>query len=132
MSKILNSILAITLMSGVAITGYAKNTTSPTLDKTNLEESSQSSLVEIANLQVFKEVCPELIGENKNLNQGIHKILGAYLPGFKDPELALSALNQEDYYQPILQQARQEVANASKEDNRQVCLSIVNWDKKKK
>jgi hypothetical protein len=130
MPKLIQSVMAITLMASLPALSFAASTNSS--EKTNLEQSSQGSLVEIANIQVFKEICPELVGANKNLSHGLSQILSSYLPGFDDPQLALDALNQEDYYQPILKQARQEVAQASQEDNRQVCLSIINWDKKQK
>lgn len=123
------------LISALLFTSFSSLTLAKTAnkaDKTNLEESSQGSLVEIANVQVFQEICPQLVGKNKNLDHGLNLILASYLPGFDDPQLALKALNQEDYYQPLLKQAHQEVAKASQEDNRQVCLSIINWDKKQK
>ena len=130
MSKTIHSVLSLALILGFSTTGFAKTQT--TSSKENLLESTQGSLVEIANIQVFQEICPQLIGKNSHLDHGINSILANYLPGFDDPKLALQALNQEDYYQPILKQARQEVAQASQDDNRKVCLSIVNWDKSKK
>lgn len=91
----------------------------------------QTSKEEIAAIQVLSEICPQIIGQNKNFDAGYDRLLADYLKGISNPKLALQALSQEPDYQVILKQARDDAAKASREDNREVCRGVIDWGKKK-
>ena len=89
-------------------------------DGIEVSPTQQSSMQEVAAIQVLSEICPQIIGKNKNFDTGYHLLLSDFLPGFKDPELALQALNENDDYQTALKQARDDAAHATRENNREV------------
>lgn len=94
-----------------------------------LDVSNQhTSLQEIAAIQVIGETCPNLIGKNPNFNQGYDLLLAEFLP-VSDPKQALRLLNQEKKYQIALKEARSDMAKATREYNREVCLGVIEWKK---
>lgn len=87
-----------------------------------------TSLQEVAAIQVIGETCPNLIGKNPNFNQGYDLLLAEFLP-VSDPKQALRLLNQEKKYQIALKEARSDMAKATREYNREVCLGVIEWKK---
>lgn len=115
-----------------AVTKSASAKTTKTAAKPDgieVSPTQQSSMQEVAAIQVLSEICPQIIGKNKNFDTGYHLLLSDFLPGFKDPELALQALNENDDYQTVLKQARDDAAHATRENNREVCLGVIEWNK---
>ncbi|GAA5010625.1 hypothetical protein GCM10023206_18450 [Acinetobacter puyangensis] len=87
---------------------------------------------DLAYAQVFSEICPKLIGNNKNFDQAYKRYVDVKLKDVSNPQLALQFLNEEDEdYKNLLQQFRQNVSSASSESNRAVCLDMIEWGKKK-
>ena len=49
-----------------------------------------------------------------------------------NPDVAVKYLNEEDAeFKELLKLFRTDIAKASREDNRTVCLDMIEWDKKK-
>ncbi|MCH4248373.1 MAG: hypothetical protein LKF82_11175 [Acinetobacter populi] len=87
---------------------------------------------DLAYAQVFSEICPKLIGNNKNFDQAYKRYIDVKLKDVSNPQLAVQFLNEEDTdYKNLLQQFRQNVSTASSEENRAVCLDMIEWGKKK-
>lgn len=90
----------------------------------------QTTKEEVAVVHVLSEICPDIIGKNENFNKGYERMLTDLLPGISDPVLAVEALSEEGDYQEVLAEARQNASKHSREDNREVCLEMVQWGKK--
>ena len=90
----------------------------------------QTTKEEVAVVHVLSEICPEIIGKNQNFDKGYERMLTELLPGISDPVLAVEALSEEGDYQEVLAEARQNASKHSREDNREVCLEMVQWGKK--
>lgn len=131
MKTALKSTVIALMFSGLSATAMAQST-APAQDKDNIEitPAIQTTKEEIAVVQVLSEICPDIIGKNDNFDQGYKRVLTDLLPGISDPVLAVQALSEESDYQPVLKQARQDAAKASREENRAVCLDVINWGKK--
>ncbi len=126
------TLLMTILLTSISITGFAKTVAQDNvIDDEGIEVSSsmQSTREEIAAIQVLSEICPKIIGKNKNFDSGYQRLLKDFMPGFENPSLAVRALNEEDDYQTILKQAREDAAKASQEDNREICLGVIDWGK---
>lgn len=98
-------------------------------DAIEVVSQQQSSMHEVAAIQVLSEICPQIIGKNRNFDSGYHLLLSDFLPGFKDPELALQALNENEDYLKALKTEREEAAKSTRENNREVCLGVIQWNK---
>ncbi len=90
----------------------------------------QTTKEEVAVVHVLSEICPEIIGKNQNFDKGYERMLTELLPGISDPVLAVEALSEEGDYQEVLAEARQNASKHSREDNREVCLEMVQWGQK--
>lgn len=99
------------------------------VDETNVELDTDFATTreEIAVIQVLGESCPQIIGKNKNFDAGYQRILEDLLPGVSDPVNALKAYSEEADFQELVKQARASFAKESAEDNRAVCLDVIDW-----
>ncbi len=82
---------------------------------------------EIAAVDVLGEICPKIIGKNANFDKGFNRLLTDLLPNIDQPVLALKALKDDAEYQNILTEARSDANRATVQENRDVCLEIVNY-----
>lgn len=123
MMKFAKSLVSLSLLAALtsANLAYAQDE--------NVEVSSDigTTREEIAAIQVLSEICPQIIGKNKNFDDGYQRILKDLLPGISDPVAAVKAYSQETDFQAMIKQAREDAAKASAEDNRQVCLDVIDW-----
>ncbi|MFB2539380.1 MULTISPECIES: MCR_0457 family protein [unclassified Acinetobacter] len=93
----------------------------------DLSEEQQSSMQEVAAVQVMGETCPMIIGKNDNFTAGYQALLKEFLPTFADTQQALQALNEDPMYKAALTEARSDMAKATQEYNRGVCLGVIEW-----
>lgn len=136
MNVLLKTLLSTTLLTSLSLMTYANplEHQHPVSNEASIDISSETpSLKEdLAYLQVFSEICPQLIGQNRNFDQAYRHAIAEKLVDSPNSELAMQFLNQDDEtYQALLQHFRQDIATASSEDNRVVCLDMIDWDKKK-
>lgn len=123
MIKLSKSFLALGLSMMVATGAFANQ------QEENVEVSNDTGTTreEVAAIQVLSEICPQIIGQNKNFDAGYQRILKDLLPGISDPVAAVKAYSQDAEFQAMMKQAREDAARASAEDNRQVCLDVIDW-----
>ncbi|MCJ8146783.1 hypothetical protein MKI79_07700 [Acinetobacter sp. A3.8] len=138
MQKSVKNVLAVTLsatlltLSSFSVFAEADKSKSAEKAENNIEitPAIQTTKEEVAVVHVLSEICPDIIGKNQNFNKGYERMLTEMLPGISDPVLAVEALSEEGDYQEVLSQARQNASKYSREDNREVCLEMVQWGKK--
>ena len=121
MPKLLKTILTLSLPVLMLSPALAQD------ENVEVSPDSGTTREEIAAIHVLSEICPQIIGKNKNFDAGYNRVLKDLLPGISDPVAAVKAYSQESDFQPLIKQAREEAARASSEDNRQVCLDVIDW-----
>lgn len=138
MNQLIKTACISTLFLGLSVFANAKTAQDSHANHNNdgdvVDVSSDiGSLKEdLAYAQVFSEICPKLIGNNKNFDQAYKRYIDVKLKDVSNPQLAVQYLNEEDgEYKSLLQQFRQNVSTASSEENRAVCLDMIEWGKKK-
>lgn len=120
------SILLLSVACTTGVANAAKNTVDSKVEfKNNLPITQE----EIATVNVLSEICPKILGKNPNFDAGYRRLLGDLLPDFQDPVTALRALQDDQEYQQKLNEARQQAKNAPVDDNREVCLDVVQYQK---
>ncbi len=125
--------LSTTLLTFSSFSAFAeadKKFADKTENNIEITPQIQTTKEEVAVVHVLSEICPDIIGKNENFNKGYERMLTDLLPGISDPVLAVEALSEEGDYQEVLSQARQNASKHSREDNREVCLEMVQWGKK--
>ena len=121
MSKLFKMLGVVSLATVMAMPTFAEDE--------NVEVSPEAGTTreEIAAMHVLSEICPQIIGQNKNFDAGYLRVLNDLLPGISDPVAAVKAYSQDPEFQPAIQQAREDAARATAENNRQVCLDVIDW-----
>lgn len=136
MKNVLKATLSATLLTTISLSTYADDIATKTAAQAKSENNIeitpaiQTTKEEVAVVHVLSEICPEIIGKNQNFDKGYERILTELLPGISDPVLAVETLSEEGDYQEILAEARQNASKHSREDNREVCLEMVQWGQK--
>lgn len=123
MFKLKSTFLTLSLAALVSTQLFA-NTENENVDLTS---DTATTLEEIAAIQVLAEICPKIIGDNKNFDAGYQRILTDLLPGVSDPVNAVKAYASEPEFQTLMQQAREDAGRATAENNREVCLDVIDW-----
>ena len=121
MSTLLKKITTLALATMITLPAFAA--------EENVEVSPEAGTTreEIAAMHVLSEICPQIIGNNKNFNDRYVRVLKDLLPGISDPVAAVKAYSQDPEFQPAIAQAREDAARATAENNRQVCLDVIDW-----
>lgn len=133
MKNVLKATLCATLLTTISLSTYADDSATKTpaqaKSENNIEitPAIQTTKEEVAVVHVLSEICPKIIGKNQNFDKGYERMLTELLPGISDPVLAVEALSEEGDYQEVLAEARQNASKHSREDNREVCLEMVQW-----
>ena len=95
--------------------------------KVEFKSSLPVTQQEIAAVEVLGEICPKIIGKNTNFDAGFKRLLTDLLPTIDQPVMALKALQDDTEYQKIVSEARIDANKATVQENRDVCLEIVNY-----
>ena len=120
-SKLFKTLTAISLSTLMAMPVFAQD------ENVEISPETGTTREEIAAMHVLSEICPQIIGQNKNFDAGYIRVLNDLLPGISDPVAAVKAYSKDPEFQPAIQQAREDAARATSEDNRQVCLDVIEW-----
>lgn len=123
------SVLLLSFSCSLGLAHAAKNTADKSNADSKVEFKNNLPVTqeEIAAVNVLNEICPKILGKNQNFDAGYRRLLGDLLPDFQDPVTALKALQDDQDYQQKLAEARQDAKKASVEDNREVCLDVVQY-----
>lgn len=124
MTRVLMLLLTLSLCS----TSHAVASKKQTLSM----DSTTTSMEEVAAVDVLSEICPKILGEqmNRPFSAGYRKLLADMLPSISDPALGVQTLHDNPEYMQLLQGARDDAANVTIDENRQVCLDVVHYGDK--
>lgn len=115
------SILVLTFSSNLVL---AQNTAS---QPTEAQLAPAISEEEMAAIHVLAQICPKLVNDQQQWQQGYANILRDYLPGLKQPAAALQQLSQQPQFQPILRQAEETAQHEGDRKNRVICEEIMSY-----
>ena len=120
MTKLFKTLSTLTLATLMATSAFAS-------DNVEISPDAGTTREEIAAIHVLSEICPQIIGKNKNFDAGLKRVLTDLLPGVSDPVAAVKAYSQEAEFQGLIKQAREDASGATTEENREVCLGVIDW-----
>ena len=82
---------------------------------------------ELAAIYVLSEVCPSLVKQDKNFDEGYARLLKDYIPNENDPAKALKSLSKQKAFKSALKEARLDAKNAGDKGNTEVCQDVSNY-----
>lgn len=98
-----------------------------------LKQSLPTTMEEVATVDILTEICPKLLdgAQVGAFNSGYQRLITELLPNIPTPATSIKVLHDDAEYKELLQTAREDAASVSVEENRQVCLDVVNYPSKK-
>lgn len=116
----------VTTVAGKAVAGgsVAKG------DTYNLGNKLPVTPQEIATIDVLNDICPAYLSRSQMaaFRNGQHSLLTEMMPTISSPEQAVQLLRRTDAdYQRALNEARSLASAAKAQENREVCLEVVNY-----
>ena len=96
------------------------------IEVTPLQQVTQQ---ELAAIYVLSEVCPSLVKENNQFQQGYAKLAQEYMPKEKDAVTALNKLSKQKSFQPILKEARADAKAAGTAKNKAICQELTAYSR---
>ena len=127
--KTLGMTVAILCFGSMLSSVNAETTDTDANSKVEFKSSLPVTQQEIAAVDVLGEICPKIIGKNTNFDAGFKRLLSDLLPTIDQPVIALKTLQEDADYQKLLTQARDDANQVTVQENREVCLEIVNYPK---
>ncbi len=96
------------------------------IEVTPLQKVTQQ---ELAAIYVLSEVCPGLVKDKTQFEQGYSRLAQEYLPAEKDAVSALSRLSKEKKFKPVLAEARSDAKKAGDAKNQEICQELSAYGK---
>jgi len=134
-SALTTTLLALCMVSNSYAASHVK-AAAPAAAKSQVtvEGTSSTSQEEIATVDVLNEICPNILGTNNNKNfaKGYRSLITSLLPSIKFPVESVAAMHSDPEYMKIYSDARTQALAQKTEDNREVCLDVLNYTPSKK
>ena len=91
------------------------------IEVTPIQEVTQH---ELAALHVLSDICPSLVKDQQQFEQGYEKFLSHFLPKTQNPLAQIKQLSQNSQFQPVLKEAYQDADLAGRAKNSEICQEI--------
>lgn len=119
-------ILAIYGSSLIAIGSAHAANKDENIEVTPLQQVTQQ---ELAAIYVLSEVCPSLVSDQSQFENGYNTLAKEYLPQQKNPTEYLKKLSKEKKFKPILAEAQADAKKAGKAKNQEICKELSTYSK---
>ena len=96
------------------------------IEVTPLQQVTQQ---ELAAIYVLSEVCPSLVSDQSQCENGYNTLAKEYLPQQKNPTEYLKSLSKEKKFKPILAEAQADAKKAGKAKNQEICKELSTYSK---
>ncbi|WP_166166982.1 hypothetical protein [Acinetobacter sp. SA01] len=96
------------------------------IEVTPLQKVTQQ---ELAAIYVLSEVCPDLVNDRAQFEQGYAKLAQEYLPADNNAVSSLAKLSQEKKFEPVLTEARNDAKKAGDAKNQEICQELTTYSK---
>ena len=119
-------ILAVCGSSLIAISSAHAANKEENIEVTPLQQVTQQ---ELAAIYVLSEVCPSLVSDQSQFENGYNSLAKEYLPQQKNPTEYLKSLSKEKKFKPILAEAQADAKKAGKAKNQEICKELSTYSK---
>ena len=119
-------ILAVCGSSLIAISSAHAANKDENIEVTPLQQVTQQ---ELAAIYVLSEVCPSLVSDQSQFENGYNTLAKEYLPQQKNPTEYLKSLSKEKKFKPILAEAQADAKKAGKAKNQEICKELSTYSK---
>lgn len=119
-------ILAVCGSSLIAIGSAHAANKDENIEVTPLQQVTQQ---ELAAIYVLSEVCPSLVSDQSQFENGYNTLAKEYLPEQKNPTEYLKSLSKEKKFKPILAEAQADAKKAGKAKNQEICKELSTYSK---
>lgn len=119
-------ILAVCGSSLIAISSAHAANKDENIEVTPLQQVTQQ---ELAAIYVLSEVCPSLVLDQSQFENGYNSLAKEYLPQQKNPTEYLKNLSKEKKFKPILAEAQADAKKAGKAKNQEICKELSTYSK---
>ena len=119
-------ILAVYGSSLIAIGSAHAANKDENIEVTPLQQVTQQ---ELAAIYVLSEVCPSLVSDQSQFENGYNTLAKEYLPQQKNPTEYLKSLSKEKKFKPILAEAQADAKKAGKAKNQEICKELSTYSK---
>lgn len=119
-------ILAVCGCSLIAIGSAHAANKDENIEVTPLQQVTQQ---ELAAIYVLSEVCPSLVSDQSQFENGYNTLAKEYLPQQKNPTEYLKSLSKEKKFKPILAEAQADAKKAGKAKNQEICKELSTYSK---
>ena len=119
-------ILAVCGSSLIAIGSAHAANKDENIEVTPLQQVTQQ---ELAAIYVLSEVCPSLVSDQSQFENGYNTLAKEYLQQQKNPTEYLKSLSKEKKFKPILAEAQADAKKAGKAKNQEICKELSTYSK---
>jgi hypothetical protein len=119
-------ILAVCGSSLIAIGSAHAANKDENIEVTPLQQVTQQ---ELAAIYVLSEVCPSLVSDQSQFENGYNTLAKEYLPQQKNPTEYLKSLSKEKKFKPLLAEAQADAKKAGKAKNQEICKELSTYSK---
>lgn len=80
----------------------------------NVTPTQQVTKQELAAIYVLSEICPSMVKDKSQFNQGYTKLVTEYMPGQRNPVESLNQMAKQNDFRNILAEAQSDAKKAGK------------------
>ncbi|MDV2468043.1 hypothetical protein QR674_03500 [Acinetobacter chinensis] len=91
------------------------------------EEANTIAKEDIAAAQIMNEVCPAVTGNSAKIATNVKSLIDSYLKEYSDKSMTYEKLQNDTEYKAILQEARKDAQDTSKDEQKSVCDDVLNY-----
>ncbi|MEV4850294.1 MULTISPECIES: MCR_0457 family protein [Acinetobacter] len=94
----------------------------------NVTPTQQVTKQELAAIYVLSEICPSMVKDKSQFNQGYTKLVTEYMPGQRNPVESLNQMAKQNDFRNILAEAQSDAKKAGKQKNQVICNELTTYN----
>ncbi|EKE24238.1 MAG: hypothetical protein ACD_6C00190G0005 [uncultured bacterium] len=94
----------------------------------NVTPTQQVTKQELAAIYVLSEICPSMVKDKSQFNQGYTKLVTEYMPGQRNPVERLNQMAKQKDFRNILAEAQSDAKKAGKKKNQVICNELTTYN----
>lgn len=121
--------LCLGLLTTAAMALSTTHATPPKNDNIEVTPLQTVTQQELAAIYVLSEICPGLVDDPSQFEQGYAKLVQEYLPADNNAVSRLAKLSQDKKFAPVLAEARNDAEKAGDAKNQEICQELTTYSK---
>lgn len=94
----------------------------------NVTPTQQVTKQELAAIYVLSEICPSMVKDKSQFNQGYTKLVTEYMPSQRNPVESLNQMAKQNDFRNILAEAQSDAKKAGKKKNQVICNELTTYN----